>query len=91
MEKRIEILSSGFERIPTTTKKLSEEELDTIKKGTVEDWMYEGRELCVDIYTQTKVGDKLKYEYMYRYTTTVRSQIQKGGIRLAHILNTILG
>ena len=31
-EKKIEILSSGFERIPTTTKKLNEEELSDVEK-----------------------------------------------------------
>jgi YebC/PmpR family DNA-binding regulatory protein len=31
-EKSIEILSSGFERIPTTTKKLTEEEQDDVEK-----------------------------------------------------------
>ena len=31
-EKNIEILSSGFERIPTTTKKLSEEEQEDVEK-----------------------------------------------------------
>ena len=39
----------------------------------------------------TESGEKLGYEYMYKYFNTVRDQLQKGGVRLAHILNQIYG
>lgn len=90
-EKIIEHYGMSYTELAQNSKKLSNEELETIKKGTVEDWMYESRTLCMDVYNHTKVGENLKYEYMYRYTTVVRSQLQKGGIRLAEILNTIFG
>ena len=90
-EKIIEQFGMSYTELTENTQRLSSEKLENISKGTIEDWMYESRELCLDIYNHTKVGEKLSYEYMYRYTTTVRSQIQKGGIRLATLLNTIFG
>lgn len=90
-EKILEQFGMSYSELAENTKKLSKEEIETIKKGTVEDWMYESRALCMDVYEHTKVGEKLSYEYMYRYTTTVRNQLQKGGIRLAEMLNTIFG
>lgn len=70
---------------------LSKEEVEAIKKGTVLDWMYESRALCENIYDNSTIGEKMSYNYMYKYMDTVRSQLQKGGIRLASILNGIFG
>ncbi|QAA81182.1 S1/P1 Nuclease [Aequorivita sp. H23M31] len=70
---------------------LSKKEVEAIKSGTVLDWMYESRALCEDIYDNSEVGEKLGYNYMYKYMDTVRFQLQKGGIRLASLLNDIFG
>jgi len=88
-EKIIEKFGMTYTELAQNTNKLSQEELDAIQKGSVEDWMYESRNLCLDVYDHTKVGDKLSYDYMYRYTHVVRNQLQKGGIRLGKMLNTI--
>ncbi|MBW2939107.1 S1/P1 nuclease [Aureisphaera sp. CAU 1614] len=88
-EKIIEKFGMTYTELAQNTNKLSQEELDAIQKGNVEDWMYESRTLCLDVYDYTKVGDKLSYEYMYRYAHVVRNQLQKGGIRLGNLLNTI--
>ncbi|MEZ4817101.1 MAG: S1/P1 nuclease [Flavobacteriaceae bacterium] len=88
-EKIIEQFGMSYTELTENTQKLSAEELENIKKGTIEDWMYEGRALCEDVYAHTKVGEKLSYEYMYRYAHIVRYQLQKGGIRLAQVLNSI--
>lgn len=90
-EKIIEKFGMSYSELADNSPKLSQEEINEIKKGSIEDWMYEGRALCIDVYNNTEVGEKLGYKYMYRYTTVVRNQLQKGGIRLAHLLNTILG
>ncbi len=88
-EKIIEKFGMTYTELAQNTQKLSQEELDSIQKGSVEDWMYESRTLCLDVYDHTKVGEKLSYEYMYRYTHVVRNQLQKGGIRLGAMLNSI--
>ena len=60
-----------------------------LKTEPILDWMKESRVLCEDIYVNTKVGEDLGYCYMYRYVDTARFQMQKGGIRLAKVLNDI--
>ena len=88
-EKIIEKYGMSYSELAQNTKKLTNTELEEIQKGTLEDWMYESRTLCMDVYAHTKVGEKLGYQYMYRYTNTVRDQIQKAGIRLAKLLNGV--
>ena len=51
--------------------------------------MYDSRSLCADVYDDIEPGAKLKYRYSYDYMNTVLLQLQKGGIRLASILNDI--
>lgn len=70
---------------------ITNEEVKEIQKGSVLDWVYDSRALCEDIYANTTVGEKLGYRYMYDYMDTLRFQLQKGGIRLASILNEIFG
>ena len=37
-----------------------------------------------------KKDENLRYRYMYDHFATVRSQLQKGGIRLAKVLTEVL-
>jgi len=55
------------------------------------DWTYESQNLAKKIYAETKMDDKLSYNYSYEHFSEVRSQLQKSGIRLAKILNDIYG
>lgn len=87
--KMIEDYNMSYSELAANTKQLSKEELQAIQQGDVLDWMYESRELCKDIYANTEIGEKLWYPYMYRYMDTLRFQLQKGGIRLAVLLNEI--
>ncbi|MDT0554378.1 S1/P1 nuclease [Patiriisocius hiemis] len=87
--KMIEHYNMSYKELASNTRKLSKQELSTIKSGSVLDWMNESRAICKDVYENTEVGEKLGYRYMHDYFTTVRSQLQKGGIRLATILNEI--
>ena len=87
--KMIESYNMSYSELAMNTDRLSEAQLDYIKGGDVLSWMYESRKLCEDIYANTKSGEKLGYQYMYRYVNTMRSQLQKGGIRLAVLLNDI--
>ncbi len=88
-EDMIEFYNMSYTELASNTDKLTQKQLEEIQSGTVIDWMYESRELCEDIYKNTKVGEKLRYGYSYRYMNTVRSQLQKAGIRLAVLLNDI--
>ena len=87
--KMIESYNMSYTELAANTKLLSVQELQKLQKGTVIDWMNESKELCKEVYNSVKIGEKLKYRYSYDYMETVRNQLQKGGIRLATILNDI--
>lgn len=87
--KMLDFYEMSYTELAANTDVLSKEEIEAIKKGTVLDWMYESRELCENIYANTEVGEKLSYNYMYEYMNPLRKQLQKGGIRLAKLLNDI--
>jgi len=70
-------------------KKLSKEAISKIQQGTTLDWAIENRIITDEIYSSVKSGDKLSYNYSYKYIGTVKSQLQKGGLRLAKVLNDI--
>lgn len=87
--KMIDSYNMSYTELAANTDVLSKQQVAVIQKGTIYDWMYESRELCEEIYKNTEVGESLGYGYMYKYTDTFRFQLQKGGIRLAEILNEI--
>lgn len=89
--KMIEHYNMSYSELARTMPKVSKKEVAAIKNGDVIDWMEESRVLTKDIYAHTNKGDKLGYRYMYDYFGTVRSQLQKGGIRLAGVLNELFG
>ncbi len=69
--------------------KLSKLQRQNIASGSFEDWMYESKALSEKIYASAEVGEKLGYRYMYDWFPVVGEQLQKGGIRLAQVLNEI--
>ncbi|MDN3725359.1 S1/P1 nuclease [Aequorivita sp. SDUM287046] len=87
--KMLDFYDMSYSEVALNATVLSKEQVEAIEKGTVVDWMYESRELCENIYANTEIGQKLSYKYMYKYMDTLRFQLQKGGIRLAKILNEI--
>lgn len=85
----IDDFQMSFTELAESTDELSKEEITNIKKGSVLDWMYESKELSEKVYESVEVGEKLGYKYMYKWFPVVHDQIQKGGIRLAVLLNEI--
>ena len=79
----------SFTELAESTDKLSKTEIKKIRAGSLEDWMYESKALSNDVYASVESGEKLGYEYMYVWFPVVHDQIQKGGIRLAKVLNEI--
>lgn len=79
----------SYSELAANANVLTKAQVEEIKKGTVLDWTYESRALCENIYANTEVGEKLGYNYAYEYMDTLRLQLQKGGIRLAGLLNEI--
>lgn len=87
--KMIDSYAMTYTEIALNENSLSKEEIKDIAGGTVIDWMYDSRSLCKEVYDNIESGSKLKYRYSYDYMNTVLLQLQKGGIRLASILNDI--
>ncbi len=89
--KMIESYNMSYSELASNRKRLSKRQVEEIQKGTTLDWMRESRTLCEDVYANTKVGENLGYNYMYKYVDVAKFQLQKGGIRLAKVLNDIFG
>ena len=87
--KMIEDYNMSYTELAANTNRLSKQNQQAIERGNVLDWVAESRTLCETVYANTKSGEKLGYKYMYDYVNIVRSQLQKGGIRLAVVLNDI--
>lgn len=73
------------------------DEIDTVGKsqikemvkGTPSDWGRETYEITTRIYDGTPVGSKLSYDYVSVWTPVIEDQMEKGGLRLANLLNEI--
>lgn len=89
--KMIESYGMSYTELAENADEISKAQITFLQKSTVEDWMYESRRLCEQIYATTEIGEKLSYRYSYVYLNTVRSQLQKAGIRIAGVLNEIFG
>ncbi|WP_029038557.1 S1/P1 nuclease [Salinimicrobium xinjiangense] len=79
----------SYTELAHNSDELTKEEIRRIQQGSVLDWMYESKALANKVYDSAEVGEKLGYEYMYKWFPVVHDQLQKGGLRLAKILNGI--
>lgn len=77
----------SFTELATEFPVLSKQQVNYLQKGTVLDWVEESHQLADKIYDSVESGDKLGYRYSYDWWDTVADQLQKGGIRLATVLN----
>jgi hypothetical protein len=53
--------------------------------------MKEGHEITKKLYEDLPEDGGLRYEYAYKYTSVMRNQLQKGGLRLAKLLEALFG
>ncbi len=62
------------------------------QKQTMSEWMFETYSHCQHIYAYIREDNpRLSYRYNFDYVETLNSQLLKGGIRLAGMLNDIYG
>lgn len=85
----IESFDMSYTELARNAPELSEEEVEEIAEGDVLDWMYESKQLSERVYESVEEGEKLYYRYSYDWFPTVHKQLQKGGIRLAEVLNEV--
>lgn len=79
----------SYSELAHNSDELTKNEVREIQKGSVLDWMYESKALANEVYASVETGEKLGYEYMYEWFPVVHDQLQKGGLRLAKLLNEI--
>ncbi|MDT0686780.1 S1/P1 nuclease [Autumnicola psychrophila] len=87
--KMINSFQMSYTELAENTNELSKEERAQITSGNLLDWVYESRDLADELYASVDSGEKLGYDYMYKRFPLVLEQLQKGGLRLAEVLNEI--
>ncbi len=85
----IDYYKMSYSELSNNTAQLSKTKINEIKSGRLLDWVYESKKLATEVYDSAKPGQNLTYKYMYHQFPLVQQQLQKGGIRLAHMLTEI--
>ncbi len=85
----IEHFGMSYKELAENKKVISKNQLKEWEKGTVADWLKETHQLTPGVYNSVTLGQDLGYQYVYENFDLVRTQLQKGGVRLAKVLNDI--
>ena len=89
--KMIESYGMSYSELADNYGARDKDKYKAISSGSVMDWVNEGRALADTVYASAKVGEKLSYRYQADNFEIITEQLEKGGIRLASILNEIFG
>ncbi len=79
----------SYTELASNLPQLSKAEKKAIQKGDIYDWVEESHDLANEIYGSVEMGEKLYYRYSYDWFGTVAIQLEKGGLRLAKVLNNL--
>ena len=79
----------SYTELANNAKVLNKTQIKQIQSGTVIDWIEETQKLAIKVYASATNGDKLSWRYSYNNFGIVESQLQKGGLRLARVLNEL--
>lgn len=79
----------SYSELAKNKKKLTKDEIGKLKKGDFVSWMKETQHITKKAYNSVSPDDSLSYDYMEKWFPTVRQQLQRGGVRLAKVLNKI--
>ncbi len=85
----IDQFGMSYSEMAVNLPELSKNERQAMQEGTVYDWVEESHQLANKLYASVEVGEKLGYQYSYKYWDTVEAQLLKGGVRLAAVLNDL--
>ena len=79
----------SYSELADNAKHLTKEQVNSLQSGSVMDWVYESQALSQKVYESAAADENLRYRYQYDHFGTVRNQLQKGGVRLAKVLNDL--
>ncbi|WMI65458.1 S1/P1 nuclease [Aestuariibaculum sp. YM273] len=85
----IEEYNMGYDELADNADVLSKKQIKAIQEGSIVDWVNETHDITKEVYASVEPNENLRYRYSYNHFTTVRSQLQIAGIRLAKVLNDI--
>ncbi|MFH4965786.1 S1/P1 nuclease [Gaetbulibacter sp. M235] len=85
----IDSFNMSYSELADNADVLNKDQVKAIQEGTIVDWVNDTHKLTRHVYANVKPNDNLRYSYSYDNFETVRSQLQKGGIRLAKVLNDL--
>ena len=87
--KMLESYGMSYSEIAENFGSVSKDQYKELTKGSVLDWVTEGQTLAEMVYDSAEIGEKLSYRYQADHIGIVQEQLQKGGVRLAAVLNEI--
>ena len=79
----------SYTELAASLPRLTEAQKKSIQQGGIYDWVEDSQDVANKVYTSVEVGEKLFYRYSYVWWDTVEIQLQKGGLRLAKVLNEL--
>ena len=79
----------SYTELARSLPQLTDTQKKKIQLGGIYDWVEESQDIANEIYGSVEMGEKLYYRYSYVWWSTVEIQLQKGGLRLAKILNEL--
>lgn len=85
----IEHNGMSYSEMAVSLPHLSARQKKAIQQGDVMEWVEESHLIADAVYESVEAGEKLYYRYGYVWWPTVEKQLQKGGLRLAKILNDL--
>lgn len=89
--KMIDHYGMSFTELAENAPEISKSQVIEFQKGTIVDWVNDTHIYAKKAYESAEIGKNLKFEYMYQNFSLAQSQLQKGGIRLAKVLNELFG
>ncbi len=60
-----------------------------VTAGSIDDWAKQNVKIASDVYTYFQPGANISYNDIARWTPVIEEQFLNGGLRLAHVLNSI--
>lgn len=82
----------SYTEYATAINHASKDELNVMQNEPIEAWLYQSYTVAEKIYGEIKTPwQKLDYKYNFDYLQTLNSQLLKGGVHLASLLNEIFG
>jgi hypothetical protein len=85
----IEKHGMSYSELAESLPSLSSKQKEAIQKGDLLLWVHESQGIAKQLYRSVEKGEKLYYSYGYKWWPTLEKQLQKGGLRLAKVLNDL--